>query len=83
MAAKSNNHRMSLVAGQVMSKFWELGLAPTADKVDRYLSYSGTIKYCREHRLPLGDWRHLLTAQRAEDMTRDHAVAFYRARHRR
>ncbi|MEO7504879.1 MAG: hypothetical protein ABIT69_06830 [Sphingomicrobium sp.] len=83
MAAKTNNRRMTLVAGQIMSSFWALGLAPTADKVDRYLSYSGTIKYCRQAGLPLGDWRQLLSAQRAADLTTDRAAAFYRAHHHR
>lgn len=82
LAEKSNNRRMTLVAGQVMSGFWALGLAPSAHAVDRYLANSGTVKYCRKSRLPLDDWRRKLAAQRANDAATNRLASQYLARHR-
>ena len=83
LALKSNNHRMTLVAVQVMDQLWLLGLAPPARQVDDYIAKSGTYGYCRTMGLPLGDWRKKLATQRAEDLGDTPIMARYHADHHR
>ena len=45
---------MGLGARQIMPNVREIGFAPSRHDVDEFLSYSGTIKFCRAHGLPLG-----------------------------
>mgnify|MGYP000224021744 CR=1 FL=1 len=47
-----------IVASQLMTGITELGRAPDASAVEAlFTQQSGTIDYCRENELPLGDWR--------------------------
>ena len=58
---------LSLMALQGMGALRDLGLAPDGQRVDRFLNtYSGTMRFCRAHQLPLVDWRHELAGEKAE-----------------
>ena len=58
---------ISLMALQGMGAQRDLGLAPDGQRVDRFLNnYSGTIRFCRAHKLPIADWRRELAGEKAE-----------------
>ena len=58
---------LSLMALQGMGALRDLGFAPDGQRVDRFLNiYSGTIRFCRAHNLPMADWRRELAGEKAE-----------------
>ena len=58
---------ISLMALQGMGAQRDLGLAPDGQRVDRFLNnYSGTVRFCRAHKLPMADWRRELAGEKAE-----------------
>jgi len=44
---------------QQMSVMLREGVTPTPESVDASLKDSGTVKFCKEHGLPLADWREV------------------------
>lgn len=85
VSQKANNDLLALESIQVMGNLWALGAAPPAADIDDSLSQqkSGTIEYCRDHGLPLDNWRSALTAERASTVASDDQVGRYLARHER
>lgn len=62
-AQRNRVELQSLLALQAMASLRDLGVAPPAEAVVGYLEeYSGTMAFCREHRLPMADWRSALAA---------------------
>ena len=58
---------ISLMALQGLGTQRDLGLAPDGQRVDRFLNnYSGTVRFCRAHDLPMADWRRELAGEKAE-----------------
>ena len=52
-----------VVAGQIMASIDGLGRAPDPEFTDQlYQQQSGTVAYCQEQDLPLGDWRAAVEA---------------------
>lgn len=67
METSGQSQVQSLAAAQVMASLRDLGQAPPAEAVDEFLSkYSGTIRFCKAHGLPMADWRTVLAAQEVE-----------------
>jgi hypothetical protein len=59
---------IALDSTQNMATLWLLKQAPPAKDVDDLMRNSGTAQYCRDHHLPLGDWRKALAeATRGDD----------------
>lgn len=57
------NFSILITARQHMSLMLRDGMAPTPESVDAFLKENtGTVKFCKEHRLPLGDWRDVKPA---------------------
>ncbi|HET6587839.1 MAG TPA: hypothetical protein VFG67_08740 [Oleiagrimonas sp.] len=60
---RSRNGLQSIVALQLMGTLRDLGVAPpTEEVVDGLEKNSGTTQFCREHQLPVADWRTALAA---------------------
>ena len=58
---------LSLMALQGMGTLRDLGIAPDGRRVDRFLDkYSGTVRFCRQNKFPLADWRRDLAGEKAE-----------------
>lgn len=58
---------LSLMALQGMGTLRDLGIAPDDRRVDRFLNnYSGTVRFCRQNKLPLADWRRNLAGEKSE-----------------
>ncbi len=54
----------TIVTGsQLMARMLRDGMAPRPDAVDAYLKDSGTVMFCKQHGLPLADWRAVKPAQ--------------------
>jgi hypothetical protein len=51
------NASILITAQQQMAIMLKDGMAPTRESVDAYLEASGTMMFCKEHGLPLADWR--------------------------
>ncbi|HWS77761.1 MAG TPA: hypothetical protein VN205_05220 [Thermomonas sp.] len=48
---------------QMMARMLRDGMAPKPDAVDAYFKDSGTVRFCKQHGLPLADWREVKPAQ--------------------
>lgn len=51
-----------VTGSQLMAYMLRDGTAPKPDAVDAYFKTSGTVKFCKEHGLPLADWRDVKPA---------------------
>lgn len=50
---------MLLTGSQLMTNLLRDGIAPKPDSRDAFLKTSGTVMSCKQHGLPLADWREL------------------------
>ena len=58
-----------LVSQQLLATLRDLGRLPTTTEIDHYISESkrsGTVAFCNQRHLPLGDWRQMLSEQPIE-----------------
>ena len=51
--ARGRFEYMRLVGNQILFRIQKMNLAPPRDEVDAYLAKSGTVRFCREHHMPL------------------------------
>ena len=60
---RARSRFQSLVAGQILGAYRDLGSLPSDASVELSLTESGTVAFCHKHGLPLDSWRKVMASE--------------------